>query len=71
LRHADISGGATSSRLGNSSVGATRGLPFSASDSVVLPDVANAGTLTGTTWDLSAIYVYAASGDVLSISVAF
>jgi hypothetical protein len=66
----EISGGTTNSRISGANVGPTRGIPFSTAENVVLPDTASGGTLGGTAWNLDNVYVYAATGDVLSIAVA-
>jgi len=64
----EISGGATSSRIGDLNVKATQGIPFSSTDSVLLPSVAVGDGLTGAGWELSKVFIWAANGDTLSVS---
>ena len=62
----EVSGGAATSRVGDSNVSATRGVPLSANDQLVLPQ---AGALYGESplWNLSDLYIFAATNDVLAI----
>jgi len=66
----EITGGSATSRIGDSTVAANRGMPFSASDNLLLPGV-NAGvSLSSLGWDLNQLFIYAASGDTLAIAYA-
>ena len=63
----EISGGAASSRIGDQTVSATRGLPFNANDDLILPQ---ASAIYGESpmWNLSDIYIFAATNDILAIA---
>jgi hypothetical protein len=66
----EISGGAANSRVGGSNVATNRGIPLSTADSLLLPGFSAGGSLDSLGWDVSVIYIYAATGDTLSISFA-
>jgi hypothetical protein len=64
----EISGGTTGSRVGGSNVTGTRGIPFSASDNVMLPELLAGSGLGDSAWDLTQVYVYLATGDTVAIA---
>jgi hypothetical protein len=64
----EISGGASSSRVGGPNATANRGIPLNAADTLVLPAAGVGPTPASITWDLTATYIYAASGDTLAIA---
>jgi hypothetical protein len=65
----ELTGGTTGSRVGDANVSAARGVTLSASDSLLLPAIAIGAGLQACFWDLSALYIYAATGDTLNIAL--
>jgi len=65
----ELSGGTTGSRIGDANVSAARGLTLNAQDSVILPTVTVGNGLDACFWDLSAVYIWAATGDTLNIAL--
>ena len=63
----EITAGTTSTRIGDLNVSATRGIPLSTTDSLALPQ---AGAIYGESpmWNLSEVFVYAATGDTIAIA---
>jgi len=63
----EVTAGTTHTRVGDQNVSATRGIPLSTTDSLPLPGV---GAIYGESpmWNLSEVYVYAATGDILAIA---
>jgi len=62
----EVSGGTNSTRVGDSTVNATTGLPLSASDTLVLPNAGNSPSATF--YRLNEVYIYAPASDTISIS---
>lgn len=65
----ETSGGAAGSRIGGAEVSATRGLPFTSADSLTVPFLSDVyGSAGHTGWSLADLYIYAATGDTISIA---
>src|SRR5262245_28872464 len=64
-----ITGGQTSSRVGDASVTSAYGLVLTPNETLLLPAVAPFAYDDGR-WDLSALFLWAASGDTLTIALA-
>ena len=62
----EVSGGTGSSRVGDSSVNATTGIPLSTNDSVLLPNISAAPWATF--YALDEVYLFAPSSDTISIT---
>jgi hypothetical protein len=66
----EITAGTTNSRIGDATVSTTRGIPFSSTDSLVLPALGGPSWyLNQPTYDLTKIFVFAANGDTLAIAI--
>jgi hypothetical protein len=65
----EASAGTTSSRVGDQTVAATRGMLLSLNDTLILPQLGSALYSDSPMWDLNQVSLYTATGDVISITL--
>ena len=65
----EASPGTTNSRVGDATVAATRGLLFLTNDTVTLPQLGSSLYSDSPMWSLTEVYVFAATGDTLAITL--
>jgi hypothetical protein len=65
----EASAGSTNSRMGDATVSATQGLLLGLNDTLILPQLGSMLYSDSPMWNLNDVYMFAATGDTLSIAL--